>query len=161
MDCCSRFMETMEVILMSTKELIISYIVFGFFAKCANYSQCREIIFQILIYNTSRKRALKKIRKEQSFIDRITMHYTLQYAEKYRKELLFWLRIKKSYVIFSCITFFIVIILLCTSKVSALENFIIVQTIIELVILILLRLQFGVEGRTTRYEKERLNKHKH
>lgn len=145
---------------MSLKELIISYIVFELFIKCANYSQCREIIFQILIYNTSRKRATKKIRKEQSIKDRITMDYTLQYAKEYKRELLFWLKIKKSYVIFSCIAFLMTMFLLWSSKILALEIFIKAQAIIEIVILFLLRIQFGLGGRTTRYEKERLRKHK-
>lgn len=145
---------------MSTNELITSYIIFVLFSKCANYFQCREIIFQILICNTSRKRATKKIREEQTLKDKISMNYTLEYTKKYRKELLFWLRIKKAYVIFSCVVIFIFIILFCFSEVSILKLFIKVHIVIELVILILLRIQFGVGGRTTRYEKEYLNKHK-
>lgn len=145
---------------MSVQEMIVSYLVFELIAKCANYFQFREIIFQILIYNTSRKRAVKKIRKEQSLKDKITMNYTLKYAKEYRKELLFWLRAKKSYVIFSCIVFSVSMVILCISKVSAFEIFFKTQIIVELVILILLRIQFGFDGRTTKYEKERLNKHR-
>lgn len=145
---------------MSIQEMIASYFAFELFAKCANYFQFREIIFEILIYNTSRKRAVKKIRKAQSLKNKITMNYTLEYTKEYRKELLFWLRAKKSYVLFSCIVFSVSMVLLCISKVSAFEIFFKAQIVVELVILILLRIQFGFGGRTTKYEKERLNKHR-
>lgn len=148
------------MVFVSIQEMIASYFAFELFAKCANYFQFREIIFEILIYNTSRKRAVKKIRKAQSLKDKITMNYTLEYTKEYRKELLFWLRAKKSYVLFSCIVFSVSMVLLCISKVSAFEIFFKAQIIVELVILILLRIQFGFDGRTTKYEKERLNKHR-
>lgn len=143
---------------MSTKEVIISYIVFALFAKLANFLQCRDIIFDILVYNTSRKRATNKIRKTQSLKERIAMNYTRQYVKKYKKELEFWLRIKKCYFIYSCMSFFVIVIFWCASKHLALEIFIKIQVVIECIILVLLRMQFGFGGRTTKYEKERQKK---
>ena len=78
--------------------VLLSYILAFVFVIFINYMQIRDIIFSILRGSTSPKRA-RKIRKNQSFKDRVTMRYIAQYTKKNKKELTFYFFIKSIYII--------------------------------------------------------------
>ncbi len=131
------------------------YLLAFVFVIFINYMQIRDIIFSILRGSTSPKRA-RKIRKNQSFKDRVTMRYIAQYTKKNKKELTFYFFIKSIYVIFSIILYVVGIILVFTNiSVSVIETFFRIYLIVQVVLFLWLRIQFGADGWFTRFDRKK------
>ncbi|MBR6951394.1 MAG: hypothetical protein IKH56_06655 [Oscillospiraceae bacterium] len=142
--------------------IIILLTVIG--CNAVSYLLIRDILWSIVRLNIGGKlkkiKNLKKaIRKEEPFLHRITMQCLIKYVSTCQKEFYFWKRIK---TVFSVVEFIIELAyyLVFTTAIITEEK---TASIVNLVFLIqssliflVLRIQFGIDGHNTKYDKKRM-----
>lgn len=136
------------------KAEIISYIGGCILAFIANYFVIRDIIFSFLAADVNIKNFKKKTLKKLSIKERISMSYVKSYVQTYKKQLTFYLLFKKLYIVIWLVFLLLPFVLpyfgVSTVISSRITN---ISFGIQFVILLLLRLEYGLGGKSTRYEK--------
>lgn len=136
------------------KNEIISYVGGCVLAFIANYIVIRDIIFSLIAADVNIKKFKKKTMKSFSMKEKITMSYAKRYVQTYKQQLTFYLLFKKLYIVvwlvFLLLPFVLPLFGVSIITCRRISN---ISFAIQFGILLLLRLEYGLGGNLTRYER--------
>lgn len=139
------------------------FLILAFFAFLMNLYSCyfiREVIWSIVWCEKGGKyRNIRKLKKGQSFISKISMQYLKKYVNNNTKAFNHWICVKNINTVFMLINVFVILILLpyYASLKTFANSYCIVYMVISFVVALCCIIQFDV-NRNTKYDRERINK---
>lgn len=133
-------------------------------ANIINYFQIREILWSIVWLNKGGKhhefiKFKKAVRGNESFFSQVSMRYLLEYISKHPKDFIVW---RKAKCIFACVESIMEIsyytLGLVWSHESLFNYFSLFMFTQAMFTFIFLRIQFGINGHLTKYDRMRMKK---
>ena len=131
-----------------------------------NYFSIREILYSIVWAKRGGKYRrfkafVREHKKEQSFFSRVSMRYLAPHAGHYQSTFIVWWEVKRFYALFTAV---ISLTYLVSGLLWRQTVFFYVLSIavllVSIISFILVRIQFGADGHTTKYDSYRIRKKK-
>ena len=130
------------------------------FVNLISYFSLREILWSIVWLNHKGKKSKKLKEEMQGDVDlpkRISMHYLINHINSYQNAFRFWWKMKCGFVICDLVfvSVYVGLGFFCGST-KLFYCYRIFFFVLSAIVFIVLRLQFGVDGRHTKYDWMRM-----